>query len=66
MIRGDMIEMFKNINGIYKVDCSNMLPRHEIGRTYDMDLTGKNRVQKPVESKIFRIDRSESVEQSTS
>ena len=31
-IRGDMIEMFKYINGIYKVDCSNMLPRHEIGR----------------------------------
>ena len=61
-----MIEMFKYINGIYKVDCSNMLPRHEIGRIYDMDLIGKNRVQKSVESKLFRIDRSESVEQSTS
>ena len=31
-ISGDMIEMFKYMNGIYKVDCSNMQPRHEIGR----------------------------------
>ena len=35
-IRGDMIEMFTYMNEIYKVDCSNMLPRHEIGRIYDM------------------------------
>ena len=38
-IRGDMIEMFKYMNGIYKVDCSNMLPRHEIGGIYGMDLS---------------------------
>ena len=38
-ITGDMIEMFKYMNGIYKVDCSNMLPRHEIGGIYGMDLS---------------------------
>ena len=34
-----MIEMFTYMNGIYKVDCSNMLPRHEIGGIYGMDLS---------------------------
>jgi len=28
-VRGDAIQTFKYLNGIYKVDCNNMLPRHK-------------------------------------